>query len=66
MTYWRDLECIKAFAGNDIGVARLYPEDDKFDLEPDLTVQHYEVIEHSFSNPSKGASIESAVLGGTG
>lgn len=48
MSYWRDLESIKAFAGEDIGVARLYPEDEKFDLQPDRSVQHYEVIEHRF------------------
>ncbi|MBN8240690.1 antibiotic biosynthesis monooxygenase [Marinobacter hydrocarbonoclasticus] len=54
-TYWRDLESIKDFAGDDIGIARLYPEDDKYDLEPDLAVQHYEVIEHSFVESMRGA-----------
>lgn len=56
ITYWRDLESIKAFAGDNIGVARLYPEDDKYDLEPDRTVQHYEVIEHSFVESMSGVN----------
>ncbi|MEX2473723.1 antibiotic biosynthesis monooxygenase [Marinobacter sp.] len=49
LTYWDKLESIKAFAGNDISQARLYPEDEVYELEPDLSVQHYEVIEHQFS-----------------
>lgn len=48
ITYWEKLESIKAFSGNDISRARLYPEDEVYELEPDLSVQHYEVIEHQF------------------
>ncbi|KGK42818.1 antibiotic biosynthesis monooxygenase [Nitrincola sp. A-D6] len=48
ITYWDNLDSIKAFAGNDISQARLYPEDAVYELEPDLSVQHYEVIEHQF------------------
>ncbi|OLQ86677.1 antibiotic biosynthesis monooxygenase [Vibrio ponticus] len=46
LSYWQDLECIKAFAGEDIGVAKLYPEDDKYHLNPDRHVNHYEVREN--------------------
>lgn len=46
ITYWDSLDSIKAFAGDDISQARLYPEDEVYELEPDLSVQHYEVIEH--------------------
>ncbi|MBV1789633.1 antibiotic biosynthesis monooxygenase [Marinobacterium sp. D7] len=46
ITYWDELESIKAFAGDDIEQARLYPEDEVYELEPDLSVQHYEVIEY--------------------
>lgn len=49
ITYWDNLESIKAFAGNDISQARLYPEDKVYELEPDLSVRHYEVIEHQLS-----------------
>ncbi|PFG52668.1 hypothetical protein ATG98_1729 [Marinobacter sp. LV10R520-4] len=48
ITYWEKLQSIKAFAGNDISQARLYPEDEVYELEPDFSVQHYEVIEHQF------------------
>lgn len=46
LTYWEDIECIKAFAGEDISVARLYPEDEKYKLKPELHVKHYEVHEN--------------------
>jgi heme-degrading monooxygenase HmoA len=46
LTYWKDLECIKAFAGEDIGVAKLYPEDEKYQLNPDRHVNHYQVHEN--------------------
>lgn len=54
ITYWDELESIKAFAGNDTSQARLYPEDEVYELEPDLSVQHYEVIEHQFSAEWRG------------
>lgn len=49
ITYWDSLDSIKAFAGKDISRARLYPEDEAYQLEPDVVVQHYEVIEHGFA-----------------
>ncbi|PFG54545.1 hypothetical protein ATG98_3808 [Marinobacter sp. LV10R520-4] len=49
ITYWEKLESIKTFSGNDISRARLYPKDEIYELEPDLSVKHYEVIEHQFS-----------------
>ena len=49
ITYWDALGSITAFAGNDISRARLYSEDEVYELEPDLSVQHYEVIEHQFT-----------------
>lgn len=48
ITYWNSLEAIKKFAGEDIGIARLYPEDYKYDLEPDNFVRHYKVIENQW------------------
>ncbi|MBK1851995.1 antibiotic biosynthesis monooxygenase [Marinobacter sp. 1-4A] len=54
ITYWDNLESIKAFAGDDISQARLYPEDGAYELEPDLSVQHYEVIEHQIAPELRG------------
>ena len=48
ITYWEDASVIKAFAGEQIEKAKLYPEDWKYDLEPDLLVRHYEVVESTF------------------
>lgn len=44
ISYWDSLDSIKAFAGDDITVARLYPDDYKYELEPDDFVTHYEVV----------------------
>lgn len=44
-TYWDSLDSITAFAGRDIGLARLYPGDEAYELEPDDYVTHFEVVE---------------------
>lgn len=44
MTSWHSLEVIKAFAGDDIEVAKYYPEDEGFLLEFEPGVVHYEVV----------------------
>jgi heme-degrading monooxygenase HmoA len=41
---WESRDSIRAFAGDDIDQAVFYPEDDRFLLERDLTVRHYEVV----------------------
>ena len=41
---WDTRDSIQAFAGEDIEQAVFYPEDDRFLLERDLTVRHYEVV----------------------
>jgi heme-degrading monooxygenase HmoA len=48
ISYWESLESIKAFAGEEISVAKLYPEDFKYELEPDNFVNHYEVVENKW------------------
>ena len=47
-SYWESLECIKSFAGKNITKAKLYPEDHKYDLEPNEYVNHYKVIENQW------------------
>ena len=42
ISLWDSLESIKKFAGEDYERARYYPEDEKFLLEFEPTVQHYE------------------------
>ena len=45
LSWWRDVDDIRAFAGEDIAVAKYYPEDDPYLLERDDHVTHYEVDE---------------------
>ncbi|MUV14808.1 antibiotic biosynthesis monooxygenase [Noviluteimonas gilva] len=43
MTHWTTRDAIAAFAGDDIAVAKYYPEDRDFLLEFEPTVVHYEI-----------------------
>ena len=45
LTFWESREAIRAFAGDNIEVARYYPEDKRFLLEFEPGVVHYEVFE---------------------
>jgi len=47
MTFWESLEAIKNFAGEEVEVAKYYPEDKDFLLEFEPTVTHYEVVGQS-------------------
>jgi len=47
LTFWENLEAIKGFAGEDVEVAKYYPEDKDFLLEFEPTVVHYEVVGQS-------------------
>jgi heme-degrading monooxygenase HmoA len=42
---WDSAEAIRAFAGEDIETAVYYPEDDRYLIERDATVSHYEVAD---------------------
>jgi len=43
LSFWDSRQAIEGFAGTDIGKAVFYPEDDRFLIERDLQVTHYEV-----------------------
>ena len=47
LTFWKNLEVIKAFAGDDIEAAKYYAEDHDFLLEFEPRVVHYEVVGRS-------------------
>jgi heme-degrading monooxygenase HmoA len=47
MTFWKDLNAIKGFAGEDVERAKYYPEDKNFLLEFEPTVVHYEIVGQS-------------------
>lgn len=44
-TLWDSLEAIRGFAGDDPEKAVYYPEDDRYLIERDLTVKHYDVVD---------------------
>jgi heme-degrading monooxygenase HmoA len=43
LSLWESRDAIAAFAGEDIEVARFYPEDDEFLVAREWTCAHYEV-----------------------
>ncbi len=45
LSFWKDEESIRRFAGDDINRAVFYPEDDRFLVDRDLSVHHYEVVD---------------------
>ena len=47
VTFWKDLDSIKGFAGEQVETAKYYPEDKDFLLEFEPTVIHYEVVGQS-------------------
>jgi heme-degrading monooxygenase HmoA len=43
LSVWDNLESIRAFAGDDVTLARYYPEDQRYLLDFPKRVEHYEV-----------------------
>ena len=43
LSWWRDIEAIKRFAGEDYEQARYYPEDEQYLIELTEHVEHFEV-----------------------
>lgn len=44
ITFWESEEAIRRFAGEDIGKAVFYPDDDRFLISRDERVDHFEVV----------------------
>ena len=42
---WDSIDAVRGFAGDDVEKAVFYPEDDRYLVERELTVKHYEVDE---------------------
>jgi heme-degrading monooxygenase HmoA len=43
LSFWDSEDAIRGFAGEDIGKAVFYPEDDSYLVDREERVQHYEV-----------------------
>jgi hypothetical protein len=50
-TMWDSVDAIRAFAGDDISLARYYPEDPDFLLELPERVDHWEVVDVTARSP---------------
>ena len=46
LSFWDSLDAIRGFAGEDVEHAVYYPEDDRFLVERDTRVSHYELFEY--------------------
>jgi heme-degrading monooxygenase HmoA len=46
LSFWDSLEAVRGFAGDDFERAVYYPEDDRFLVERDDRVSHYELFEY--------------------
>ena len=44
LSFWKSREVISGFAGDDISRAVFYPEDDRYLVDRETTVTHYEVV----------------------
>ena len=44
LSFWDSAEAIRGFAGDDIEQAVFYPEDDRYLVDRETTVTHYEVV----------------------
>jgi heme-degrading monooxygenase HmoA len=58
LTFWESLEAIKGFAGDEVEVAKYYPEDEDFLIEFEPTVAHYEVIGQAHAESSNASRRE--------
>ena len=45
LSMWDSVDAIKAFAGEDIEAAVLYPEDERYLIDGASSVEHYEVVD---------------------
>jgi heme-degrading monooxygenase HmoA len=45
LSFWNSLDVVSGFAGEDVSRAVFYPEDDRYLVERELTVTHFEVAE---------------------
>lgn len=46
ISLWDSMGAIRAFAGDQVDRAVFYPEDERFLVDKDLHVDHYEIVEH--------------------
>ena len=45
LSFWTSLDAVRGCAGDDVGAAVFYPEDDRYLVQREETVSHYEVYD---------------------
>jgi heme-degrading monooxygenase HmoA len=45
LSLWDSVDAIKAFAGEDIEAAVLYPEDERYLIDGESSITHHEVVD---------------------
>src|SRR6266508_309257 len=65
LSLWDSVDAIRAFAGDDIEAAVLYPEDERYLVGGESTVTHYQVVDQveAPSGSGEGHSIPSRCAG---
>ena len=53
LSLWDSVEAIRAFAGDDIDAAVLYPEDERYLINGLSSVAHYDVIDWADPSPAR-------------
>lgn len=66
LSWWPDMEHIRAFAGDDPETARYYPEDDEYLLDRETTVAHYEVAHFEVAPPQQRPGAATAAAADSG
>jgi len=54
LSLWDSVDAIRAFAGDDIEAAVLYPEDARYLVGGESTVTHYQVVDQVEGNSGSG------------
>jgi heme-degrading monooxygenase HmoA len=52
ITFWESFEAVRRFAGEEPERAVIYPEDERYLLDRELTVAHYEIVDSRSSDRS--------------
>ena len=47
VSLWESMDHVRGFAGDDVERAVFYPEDDRYLIDRDVRVRHYEVVERA-------------------
>ena len=45
LTFWDSLDAVRGFAGDDVERAVFYPEDDRFLVDRETTVSHFDLLD---------------------